>query len=979
MRAAGYSWTVCLLLLSTVAPVWGESAELKSGRFRLVLGDAGKPSSLQRLPGGEEVLNQGSPGAGFYLQGPGGQRTPLNVITLDAAGRLTARSADGQQAVVFSTASRDRYLALRIEKLEGIRAEPDMSLHFELNADARLRVTELDYMTRVQNESYGVRVHWDDLWHRVEGEPPGGVALFTRQDEADEDETLLGIWVQERLPHPRVQGDWTLDRARAWVADWQKTFADRSQMILEGETIEELRAGLPWAEKAKINEIYLFTQTWRTDNFWPGANGNLHVNRKIFPRGEDDLRELSDLVRSKGMRLNLHYVSGGIGLTDRTYVGTRPDRRLAGWVRGTLATTAGPSDTELAFRPAPGASCPPALPNFFHHNHIRIGDEIVHVGSFEPLADGTWLLHRCRRGQSGTRPEPHAAGAEAQGLVVAYGQNYVPDNDSALLDEMAGNYASFLNRCGISHSEYDGAEIHCYNGGWGYRKFATHVYENLDHPVTAHDSSGRAPRCNFEYRLNSTRRLLAGTCPFTHGNWSAPVQLASPSRVASTVLDANFVLSQGHLGGAMGLCKPEPMFAVSDRALRTHGLSEQLIQTLLDWKAVSRLLTEEQRSAIDKSFGSASSRMPEHSRHVTSRFVQTVRRTEGGYQIVPVCVMTRKGGDIPWQQGQEHGAISPRQYVKPGEELILENPFGPQPAKFLLRVLWAFDPRGTAETIKQPTGKAVASPAPSDLFTAGNQGEAQAKASVPNLALQPAMKDLRIPADAPLGTMVSEEGAGLRLHAENPGPSELWAKPDCLPRWNGTVDMTGRRGIGMRVTGDGSGALLLFMISGRDYVVPIDFVGPRDVEIPNGEVAWSMAAWGWRMSTKRTDYAQQREFRLGIGYLPPGTKASVHVEGLAALAEVPARLENPVVHVGAGALTVHGQIESGQYLQFEGGDSAAVFDENWNKLGDLRVTRTGYSMPSGFSPISIHSASKASPWLEVQFMTEGEPMAVPFR
>jgi len=132
------------------------------------------------------------------------------------------------------------------------------------------------------------------------------------------------------------------------------------------------------------------------------------------------------------------------------------------------------------------------------------------------------------------------------------------------------------------------------------------------------------------------------------------------------------------------------------------------------------------------------------------------------------------------------------------------------------------------------------------------------------------------------------------------------------------------------------------------------------------------------MSTKRTDYAQQREFRLVIGYLPPGTKASVHVEGLAALAEVPARLENPVVHVGAGALTVHGQIESGQYLQFEGGDSAAVFDENWNKLGDLRVTRTGYSMPSGFSPISIHSASKASPWLEVQFMTEGEPMAVPF-
>jgi hypothetical protein len=78
-------------------------------------------------------------------------------------------------------------------------------------------------------------------------------------------------------------------------------------------------------------------------------------------------------------------------------------------------------------------------------------------------------------------------------------------------------------------------------------------------------------------------------------------------------------------------------------------------------------------------------------------------------------------------------------------------------------------------------------------------------------------------------------------------------------------------------------------------------------------------------------------------------------------------------------VTVHGQIESGQYLQFEGGDSAAVFDENWNKLGDLRVRRAGYRMPSGFFPVSTHSASKASPWLEVQFMTEAEPMAVPLR
>lgn len=59
-----------LALVLTVAPVWGESADLKCGRFYLVLGDAGRPLSLRRLPDGEEVLSKRSPGAGFYLQGP---------------------------------------------------------------------------------------------------------------------------------------------------------------------------------------------------------------------------------------------------------------------------------------------------------------------------------------------------------------------------------------------------------------------------------------------------------------------------------------------------------------------------------------------------------------------------------------------------------------------------------------------------------------------------------------------------------------------------------------------------------------------------------------------------------------------------------------------------------------------------------------------------------------------------------------------
>jgi len=37
-------------------------------------------------------------------------------------------------------------------------------------------------------------------------------------------------------------------------------------------------------------------------------------------------------------------------------------------------------------------------------------------------------------------------------------------------------------------------------------------------------------------------------------------------------------------------------------------------------------------------------------------------------------------------------------------------------------------------------------------------------------------------------------------------------------------------------------------------------------------------------------------------------------------------------------------------------------------------------MPAGWAPVSVMAAeSDAKPWLEVQFMTEGEPMVVPAR
>jgi hypothetical protein len=374
----------------------------------------------------------------------------LTKLSLQSDGRFSARSEDGAKEILFQVTRGQRHLAFRIERVEGVPPARLESLSFEMNAAPRARVLDLDYMTLVDNRTDGVRVEWPEFWHRSPPTmgtwcpPLGGFAIYEQTGSDDEDATLLRLWAEERLPHPKVEGAWTLDRARAWVAEWQRRFADRSQLVLAGRSIAELHEGVQFARRADIKQIYLFTDTWRTDPFWPSTDLNWAVNRAVFPRGEADLREFAEFVRSQGMYLALHYVSGGIGLCDPLYVGQKPDRRLASWGGGRLARETGAAETTLVLEPAFGVVPPDqrrlAYPRSFEWNMLRVGDELVRIGAIEPRTDGTWTLTRCQRGQGSTKAAAHSRGEEAAGLLVAYGQNYVPDNDSTLLGEVARNY-----------------------------------------------------------------------------------------------------------------------------------------------------------------------------------------------------------------------------------------------------------------------------------------------------------------------------------------------------------------------------------------------------------------------------------------------------------------------------------------------------------------------------------------------------------
>ena len=252
----------------------------------------------------------------------------------------------------------------------------------------------------------------------------------------------------------------------------------------------------------------------------------------------------------------------------------------------------------------------------------------------------------------------------------------------------------------------------------------------------------------------------------------------------------------------------------------------------------------------------------------------------------------------------------------------------------------------------------------------------------PKVAPQPAVvyRDL-MPA---LGTIEPGEGHELTLVDDalqisyRNESSALTMHLKDRPAWAMSLDMSAARGVGCTVTGDGSGAVLVITIEGhgyRDYVIPIDFTGTRELQIPTGEVAWAMPEWSWR-GHGRFRYDRIRKVRVGFGTVPAATQAQITVRDIRPLREVATEVRDLTIRIGGGReLVVLGAINSGQYLWYRGGDSLGIYDLNWNKLRDCEVRKQKFSAPKGRFNLQLTGAETGhQPWLETQFFVKGVPI-----
>ena len=433
------------------------------------------------------MLNVENPGDGFVVMNRAEEMTRLSRLTLAEGGKLLiARTAQHAQEVTFQLHLGGNRIGFQVKRLLRFPTVPDLSLEFRMNAEASVEAVPHNYMVIIKREPQrqaSVRVCWDTLWNVAKGDDPGGFSLFQSRDPQDRDDILLHIWAEEPIAHPKVKGEWTYERAKAWLAQWRAKFIpDKGTITLEDTNLAGLYKGLEYAQSAGMSQVYLMPWIWRGKNeYWPIKQTTAGVNTNIFPNGEKDLKAFAASVEAKGMYLGLHWVSGGIGFEDPKYIGQHPDRRLASWGGGRLEKALDGDATTLLFKPDPGVMepyvaerfwntstlFPPALSHVMGYNIIRVEDELIRFDKMEDTDGPVWKLSDCKRGFGSTQAALHPAGAESAGLIVPYNQNLIPDNWSPLLKEVAEDYASFVNRINCSHVEFDGLEIHRYYGGTG--------------------------------------------------------------------------------------------------------------------------------------------------------------------------------------------------------------------------------------------------------------------------------------------------------------------------------------------------------------------------------------------------------------------------------------------------------------------------------------------------------------------------------
>jgi hypothetical protein len=545
-----------------------------------------------------------------------------------------------------------------------------------------------------------------------------------------------------------------------------------------------------------------------------------------------------------------------------------------------------------------------------------VGDEYIKFTNITTLPNGDWRMSL----ESGVA-RSYAVGTRVR-CYVKGNVYFLPDAMSDLYEEVAVRYANFSNLIGFQDGSFDGAAWFAWYGRWAFYKFATLVYENLDHPTAVHTSGVLVSPGWPEYRFNAVRTAFHG--PFTtYPGGSAPMRIDSAGHPQPGLEE----VTQGVFGGLAGNTRDfsigGDLFTTLE-AYESIGNAGEILELVGAYKSGSLAMSEEQR------------------RHMVavSRFTEPRRKGSG--------ILTKNTATARWML---EGSVF-RKWTNAGTSEYHTLSFAASsyvPSRFYVR-------SESTQPLVLPPG-----------LWSGFERAAVVGRLLPVFNATSAMNvDL-------LAKM--KTGPTLRLSASNSGGDESWDEGRLTSFSVAPVvglNFTRHQGVGLFVDGDGSGATLVVrFISGnvaRDYAVPLTFTGKQWIEIPAGEQGWSVRNWGptgkGAVVWVAMNYEKITDVAVGIGYLPANTTSTVTISGLQALSEIAASVVDPKITVGDQTVQAKGTLSTYDQFTLDHDGTFTIYDSAWHFISNCSV---GAFHPTNLTSFAMTPAVATAQlvWLEV--------------
>ena len=683
--------TIRLEMISNVDSVklnWFDYTQLSLAESELAFNTYGRATTFKL--NGSDLLAHFSFSKGFTMYSYDGKTlNSTTSVTGSTSGNMYTFTSDSLK-FTFRIDTYPRHISLHLVKVEGVGENRNFGLQLVLLSGEDLACKTLSDLVTAsyRSSTYQLTLNWPYLYAQEGDGYRGGVVIYKDGSEGYElDKILAEIWTtEEQMPKHAGQPSWTSSDVLNWVDNYASRFNNLSVLNLQPESNEELYSMVEnIAIPGKFKRIYLHCATWRGE-YWLYDYQLTHVNTQIFPKGEEDLKAFVDYLHDLGMTIQLHNVSLGVGKNNPVYIKDHVDRRLASWGTGTLEEPVNASQKRILFRP--DSSCAIPLVSSVHtddkqdYTYMRLGEELIKVGSFTRTEKDVWVLQNCTRSFGINPAVSHPTGEEMAGLYTGFSKNFVPEFDmgqeNSLADELITEYAGFINEMGVDHIHFDGHKLHNIYSNWSWRPITSGVYAKTNRPVTTSRVGSTIP-ANWELEFSQTKDVDS----YNYWSLDVGVRLNSANKLyyATNILGTHWLIQENLMLGARRVQFSGINHAdgITYNLMENHGLVDTVVSLTAHLQNIVYEIDDADLKYI-------SDQMVKVGTHYQSEDVFVLGINENDKYIwTPYHVMGLSDGSTPmWYNDQENGAIDRNQVITNGETMELTNPKASQDLSFYI-------------------------------------------------------------------------------------------------------------------------------------------------------------------------------------------------------------------------------------------------------------------------------------------------------